>query len=142
MANPTTLITNATSSSSVLFSTGAKTASFTGSPIPGVDTFSAATFQLNVTAVTGTSPTMNVYIQKLLPDQATWTDLVSFAQVTGAIDKVFEVVGQGNSTYTATDATLTAGTSQTAILGSTHRVKVVIGGTNPSFTFTLDGQYV
>jgi hypothetical protein len=140
MANPTTLLQNITSSK-ISFSSGAKTATFTGAAIVGPDSFSACTFFLNVTAASGTTPTLDVYIQKLLPDQTTWDDLVHFTQKTAAGAQVAEVVGAGSGVHTQAVRTLAAGTIQTAMLGSQHRCDVVIGGTNPSFTFTLDGEY-
>ena len=108
----------------------------------GVEAFTSADVALLVTAATGTSPTLDVYIQKLLPDGATWVDLIHFTQATGAVVRWVSVVGTAMSADIAVqDAALTVATVRAALLGSVWRVKYVIGGTNPSFTFQVGAEF-
>lgn len=102
-------------------------------------------------AGTGTSPTLDVYIQQKLPTAATgdlegaqpsgtalYDDYAAFTQITtGASTQVLRIVGgggQGTSQPTAaSDGALTAGTVRNGPIGSVWRLKFKIGGTNPSF---------
>lgn len=137
--NPTTIIP-AQNSTAVNFFDGTMTATTTGAGLVGSDSFSAASFFLNVTAATGTSPTLDVYIQKLLPDRTTWCDIAHFAQLTGSAARSIDMVSVANAVYTPALRTLAAGSAISGDIGSTLRYDAVIGGTNPSFTFTLDGE--
>ena len=114
----------------------------TGATIP-VDTFTSCLLYLTTGTGTGTSPTLNVYLQTLLPDNTTWTDLIAFTQATtAATTQVATVVSQIAAPYTKTDAALAAGSLKATHMGSMWRVKVVIGGTNPSYaTIKLYGSF-
>lgn len=79
-----------------------------------------ARLKLNVTAASGTNPTLTVQMQTS-PDNATWTNLgAAFTQATGV-------------------------TSQSQIFSGVDRfIRAVstLGGTTPSFTFSVDGEAV
>jgi hypothetical protein len=111
----------------------------------GVDRFTAFTVRLNVSAASGTSPTLNVYIQKLVPNgsrpSTVWHDIISFTQLTTTGTRISEMVEGGNAEVALSQAALAAGTVQNALIGSYHRVHYVIGGTNPSFTFSVYADY-
>lgn len=112
------------------------------SGLVGVEAFTSATILLDCTVATGTSPTLDVYIQKLLPDAATWVDLVHFTQVTSATKRWIDLVA-GNMTgdIAVSDAALTVATALVSLLGSVWRCKYVIAGTNPSFTFSVAVEF-
>lgn len=99
--------------------------------------FSSAVFMLNCTAVSGSSPTLNVRIQVLLPDDSTWADLVSFGQLTGVANRVWSFVNTGNAQHTPTNGTLAAGGQRTLHLGEELAVHWTVGGSSPSFTFAI-----
>lgn len=77
----------------------------------GVDELSVF---LNVTDVSGTSPTLDVVIQDS-PDGTTWYDKESFTQATAATSEAKRLTN----------------------FGKFVRVKYTIGGTTPSFTFEV-----
>ena len=64
-------------------------------------------------------------------------DYVSFTQITAASSKVARCQKTGNVVAAANDGGLAAGNVANGPLGSEWRVKYVIGGTNPSFTFSV-----
>lgn len=69
---------------------------------------------LNVTAASGTSPTLNVKVQTKDPN-GDWYDLVSFTQATAAAKEAKPVT----------------------VYGETLRIAYTVAGTTPSFTFTV-----
>lgn len=85
--------------------------------------------------------TLNIYLQTQLADGINYTDFAAFSQVSGIARKVMSFVGGGNTEYAATDGTLAAGTMRNHLLGRNIRAKFTIGGTNPSFTFALYGDF-
>lgn len=95
----------------------AETAGGSGSSVDhGSSTSNGAVATLHVTAVSGTSPTLDVTIQHS-PDNSTWADLVSFSQATAPSSE------------------------RVAVSGSVDRYvreSRTIGGTNtPSFTYAV-----
>ena len=102
-----------------LFASAARTASANGSAVELGDC-AVARLDLKVTAASGTTPTLNVKVQTS-PDGTTWTDVgTAFAQATGA----------------TTEHKIVSG------LDRFVRGVATIGGTTPSFTFSLDGEAV
>lgn len=97
-----------------LFPSATKTASGTG-PVFEVGTYDRGSFFLEVTAASGTSPTLDVDIQSYDVVADAWHNVVSFAQATGT----------GRQRKTA------------EYLGERIRVNYTIGGTDPSFTFSV-----
>lgn len=90
---------------------------------------------LDITAASGTSPTLDVKLQRQDPLSEKWVDLPSaaFAQKTG----------------TGTDdLTIYPGIAETAnrsvsdVLSGRWRAVATIAGTSPSFTFSLGGTYI
>ncbi len=99
----------------------------------------ACTFMLNLTAIAGTTPTLNVYVQSS-PDNSTWCDMIAFNQATTAPFRRFSSV----SDYTASgaeqlcvDAALTAGSSNGGKLLGYVRMKVVLAGAGATQTSTV-----
>lgn len=108
----------------------------------GIETFTSATLMFEVTAASGTSPTLDVYVQTLLPDGSTYQDLVHFTQATGATKQVVCLIPQSAAPFTISTAGLAAGTAKSMLMGHTWRVWAVVGGTNPSFTFSVKGDFL
>ena len=100
-----------------LFS-GTVTASGSGSVVdlgPGPNLGMA--FYLDVTAVSGTTPTLDVVVQDS-PDGSVWYDLVTFARKTGVSKEVQRLASP---------------------FARRLRVSYTVGGTSPSFTFSVVG---
>lgn len=107
--------------------------------------FSTATFFLDVTAVAAASTdTLDVFIDRLLPDGSTWDNIVHFTQV----------LGNGGAKKFVAD--MTAGTAAGEVRavgdavansvrdvqwGSTLRVRWEIAGGTASFTFSLTAHF-
>lgn len=108
----------------------------------GIDCFSVIDLHLNITAASGTSPLLDVYVQRLCPDNVTWDDLVHFTQASAAADYMATVVVGNAGVHTIAVRTLAAGTVRsTGSTGGIWRVDCVIAGTTPSFTFQLFGDF-
>ncbi len=104
--------------------------------------WSSMALYLDVTVVTGTNPTLNLYVQNLLPDATSADDLVSFTQKTSTGSERVYFVEAGNVIGNKADATTTAGTVIGGLLGDQIRLKWVIGGTStPTFTFAVYGSF-
>lgn len=71
--------------------------------------------QLDVTAVTGTSPTLDVIIEDTL-DGTNWNTLMTFTQATGVTREIVTL---------------------TTPFGDRLRAKYTLGGTTPDFTFSI-----
>lgn len=105
---------NKPSANEVLLS-GVQTASVTGAAKPGYAGTSGLIFQLVVTAASGTTPTLDVVIEDTI-DGVNWFNIATFAQVTGAATQVQRYSG---------------------VKGPQVRARATIGGTTPSFTFSV-----
>lgn len=121
----------------------AVTATGTGNAfiLPNQD-FSSLVFALSLSAVSGTTPTLDLYVQVLGPD-GNWYDLVHFAQQTAATtanNQIFATVSVGGSTYNGIvgSKTISASSVGAPLIGNTLRLAYTIGGTTPSFTGTVN----
>jgi len=92
---------------------------------------------VNVTAVSGTTPTLTVRLQWSPDGGTTWVDLdttnAQTASITGVTTAVLRVY-PGLAT--------TANASLNSVLPRTWRLAWTIGGTTPSFTFAVQANYV
>lgn len=95
----------------------ARTVTGNSGNLPNYGAASALRAQLNVTAASGTSPTLNVLIEDSVDDGATWNTVGTFAQRVATGREVINV---------------------TVPFGDVLRVSWTIGGTTPSFTFAVD----
>lgn len=130
----------------VLFATATVNADITGSELVLPAGFSRMIVKLQTGAATGTTPTLNCYVQEGVRDIAAgdiigavptgtvvWNDYISFTQVTGAATR-YARIKEGSSVEAAVaDAALTAGTIRSGPIPQRVRVKMDIGGTSPSF---------
>ena len=85
-----------------------------------VGQFTELAVDVNVSAVSGTSPTLNLYVDRLGAD-GIWYTIYTAAQVT-AVATVSTTIGNGAVTASG--------------FGNTVRLRWVLGGTTPSFTFS------
>ena len=102
----------------VLHTSGNETASGNSRAFPEFKGFDYGVFSIESTVVGGTSPTLDVDIERFNPIEGTWNILFSFAQITdGASVEEIE---------------------KSPIYGGELRAKWVIGGTDsPNFTFSV-----
>lgn len=90
---------------------------------------------LDITAASGTSPTLDVKVQRFDPASQKWVDLPggAFAQKTTAgTDDLIIYPGVAE----------TANRSVSDAIAETYKVVWTIAGTTPSFTFSLGAAYV
>lgn len=126
-----------------LVASAARTASGNSGAIVLQDTnFSNVGIKLTCTPVTGTTPTLDLYIQESIDGGTNFIDMAHFAQVTAALTNptwVSLAVG-GSDRYVGAvgDAVISASGVGAPLVSNVWRVKWVIGGTNPSFTFQVD----
>lgn len=111
---------------------------------------------LVVTAASGTSPTLNVYVQEVIASAGStdallsrpsgtkkYSDVISFTQAAATGTWVASIGTPGGNVVGAIkDAALTAGNVANGPIGSNWRVKYVIGGTNPSFSFHVVAKLI
>jgi hypothetical protein len=111
--------------------------------VPHPERLRGADFQLVVSAAAAAAgDTVNVYVQHSVDGGTTWDDFVSFTQVLGnGGAKMFLAEWQADvipdsELHTTADGTLAAGVLQ-GPKGPDWRVKWVMAGAGPNFTFTL-----
>ena len=139
----------------VLLPNAARTASGQGNLITIPGRFTAAKIRLRVSAASGTSPTLNVFIQDGMRDIETgdiegtdvggsyvWDDFAAFTQMTAAGNNYIRVVGGGNVVHAGSDSALSAASVRNGPIGDVWRIDWNIAGTNPSFTFHCTAQLI
>ena len=142
----------------------AYTASGTGGVLNIPNGFVGVIICIQCTPVTGTSPTLNVFLQdQIFPSATTdvagskgtgtviFDDFYAATQITGAATKIARfnstsMAGTANAAsvttcdYAISDAALTAGSIRPGPIGNIWRVKYTIAGTSPSFTFNVTAK--
>lgn len=98
-------------------SSAARTVSGASAALSGLATADTLRVQLNVSAASGTTPTLDAVIEDTVDDGATWNTIGTFSQKTAVSREVI------NITNPFTDQV---------------RVRWTVGGTTPSFTFAVD----
>lgn len=99
----------------VLVASAARAANGDSGPLTGFGFATVIRAQLDVTAASGTSPTLNVVLEDTL-DGTNWNTVGTFAQKVAAGREVINITGPFSSTL---------------------RARWTIGGTGPSFTFDI-----
>jgi len=103
----------------------------------------AIKYFINVTAASGTNPTLDMYIQTSFDGGSTWHDMVHASQFTGTSQLAYDwanlsAIPQDIGGNFGGDAALSANQSNGGpLVPGAMRVKWVIAGTTPSFTFTV-----
>ena len=105
---------NVPASTVTLLASAARTATASAAAVPGFAAANNLVLQLNVTAASGTLPTLDVVVQDTV-DGTNYATIATFTQATGVTREVIRL---------ATPFT------------DTLRVVYTIGGTLPSFTFS------
>ncbi len=137
-----TFISGPYSQTEVIRASAAATTSSTSDVLGNLDRVSKLIIQVKTTASSGTSPTLNVYVQIQLPNGTDYMDIGSFTQFTGTANHYMAIVSGGNSTAVVTDGTLTAGTILNVPFPQYWRIKWVVAGTSPSFTLAITGTQI
>ena len=131
---------NVTIKPSTTESASSTSATFEPFPATGNDEYHAAVFALDVSAVTGTLPTLDVWVQLMMPND-TWSDLVAFARMSGAGTRIATIIPLGPpeiSEAALSNKGLSLGSVRTFPLANNMRVVWDIGGTaGQSFTFAV-----
>lgn len=118
--------------------------------------YTQAIFILNVTAQSGTTPTLDVFIQQECPIPAAgdlqlavpsgvsvWNDWGHFKQFGAATGTEFiAAVSTGSAHGPTLDGTLTADSLISGPIPTSIRIKEILGGTTPSYTYTLSAILV
>lgn len=120
--------------------------------------YTSAIVTLNVLTVSGTSPTLNVFVQNRLRQAAAtdalgvdvsntgtaiYDDLLAFTQATTSNTSfIFRIVGGGNVCAANKNKTLTAGSAESGPIGGAWAVAWTTGGTTPSFAFSVVSQFI
>lgn len=142
-------------------------ASSTGKILNIPDGFMGAILCIQCTAASGTSPTLNIFLQdEIFPaasadtefsgrgtGTAIWDDFYAATQITGTATKMARffttmLAPTANAAsittcdYAISDAALTAGSIRPGPMGNIWRVKYTIGGTSPSFTFNITAKLI
>lgn len=139
----------------VLKPSAAKTATGAGSSLTVPEGYSQVQVWVDCTARSGTSPTLDLKIQDARTGAASadlegaqptgtvvWDDFAAFTQMTNTGQRTMRIVASTSSEAAAADGALTAGTIRAGAISGPWRVKWVIGGTNPSFTFSVVAKFI
>lgn len=97
------------------FASAARTATASSDKDHTVENFDEGTLHVDATAVSGTSPTLAVSYEVSPDDGATWFTHTTGANITAVGKQVIQLTG----------------------LGRTYRVTGTVGGTSPSFTYSV-----
>jgi len=106
---------NNPASTVTLLASGAKTATGASTAVGGFAAARLLVLQLNVTATSGTAPTLDVVVQDTV-DGTNYNTIATFTQATGTTREVIRL---------------------TTAFTDTLRVSYTIGGVTPSFTFAV-----
>lgn len=105
------------SHSETVVTSAARTATGNSGPLTSYGIAKTLRAQLNITAASGTTPTLDAVIQDSLDGGTTWNTIGTFAQKTASAREIINI---------------------TTPFANTLRVLWTIAGTTPSFTFTVD----
>ena len=106
----------------------------------GSDWFDAFNLLLTVTTLSGSSNTVDVYIQGLAPDGSTWYDVGKMTQKTAVGTYFYSFRPAGAWDFTVTTGTATEGQTNTVNMPPQMRIYVTIGGTS-TITFQVDMEF-
>lgn len=125
----------------ILKASGLEVASGQTAAITGISQWTTATLLLDVTA-SDTPTTLDVFLQRLLPDGVTWDDVAHFQQV-GAVSTVQDVAdlfaGASGGGVRAPDDVAMAEGARDLPWAETVRIKWVLVGT--SYTFAVTASF-
>lgn len=124
-----------------LVASAARTATGNSGALVFPDDAADAVFLVNCTAASGTTPTLDIVIQTTNDDGTTWFGDQRFAQITSASSRTIKMLCRRVEAQAAAEAATLAATGGASAangpLSQKIRVLWTIGGTNPSFTFSV-----
>lgn len=150
----------------ILLFQGTATTSGAGPDINAIQGWQAAIVTVTATTVSGTTPTLALFVQNKIGQAATtdlsggfltgtgiYDDFMAFTSIIAAGVRIMRpvtgpLVSTANATtvttadYAQLDGTLTAGSVRVGPIGGLWRVKFVLGGTTPSFGFAVTAQLI
>ena len=152
----------------VLLGAATQTTSGAGNDMVVPQAWQAAILTVNISSVTGTTPTLNVFLQRKLAQAAAadlsgnfptgtaiYDDLLAFSTLTTTGNQIGPVISGGFAPaaaatanlatgvdYLQKDAALTASSYRIGPLGGLWRIKWVVGGTTPNFNFSVVAHLV
>jgi hypothetical protein len=112
---------------------GVLTASGFGAVMPVPPADKGLSLILNVSAVSGTTPTMDLKVQRMDEVSGVWFDVTgaSFAQVTGVTTALLSIFP---------GAPAAANSTVNSIIRSRYRIAYTLGGTAPSFACSVSAS--
>lgn len=123
--------------------TAAAEAATATSTVANIGLADSYTMEINVTAVTGTTPTLDAVVQASFDGGTTFSNLpVRFAQITAAgvhYASFRNGLAQGEVGFNQAGVADTGGALTKDVVFDPRFIKVksTIGGTNPAFTYTI-----
>lgn len=106
-------------------------------PRVGAGRWGAATIFLSCTAMSATA--LHVWLQRKLPDDSAWQDIVAFDKLTAAGSRTADMVSSGNTQYVPADGSLTEGTILTTLFGNEWAIAYSLeGGGTATFAVFAD----
>lgn len=126
-----------------------KTSTLTGATLKNTSTpfpvCQAAAIILDVTAASGTSPTLDVAIETSPDNGTTWYAAYEFTQMTSTGTRRMDIrdigIGITEVGSEVSIAEVNNPIKANTVLTQDIRIKATIGGTNPSFTFAVWGIF-
>ncbi len=118
------------------------TANTASDAVSGCDHFTAMILHIDLSAIGGTSPTFDVYLQQLSADGSTYYDMAHFPQIVANGQYYLGLVSGGNLLFSGAAASLAANTIRTVPFGGTQKISIVKGGTNPTAVIKVHAEYV
>lgn len=112
------------------------TGSATGTTQTGLGRFKYAQVYVNVSAATGTSPTLDIYLDSRL-DGTNYKNIAHLTQITGTIDYSVQLSKANLAGQVDVTSDAGAGTIRSVGWGDDLRVRRDIGGTSPQFTYKV-----
>lgn len=113
----------------------------TGSAVTGLGAFRDADVHVNVSAFTGTSPTLDVYADSRL-DGTNWKNLARMTQMTGTGQFFLHLTKRQSGGEGTLTSDAGAGTIRAVGWGDDLRVRANIGGTSPSVSAVISVNLV
>lgn len=120
----------------VMHSTTTSAASHNGTTTTGLGGFKEADVYFAVTARSGTSPTLDLYVDTRL-DGTAYTNIAHFTQMTAVGTKVLHITKRQVTAEVDGSADANAGAVKAFGWADDLRVRAVVGGTSPAFTYRV-----
>ena len=131
----------------VQFKASAATGASSGTAVGEEDNMhglSMRTVAVVVSAVSGTSPTLDVYVQSSWDGGTNWYDIAASTQLTAASANLIPISSQGapSAPFNGTSGTQTASTAKTMKWGDRLRLFYKVGGSDtPTVTWHAEAWF-